>query len=286
VLPKADFHLEGRKGGKSMRNIINRDYTIYLASLSLVLLIYISVYSQEKPKSPLDITSYLSTLRITKEDAERMEKQRLIGNKSLMDFTKKEIDSLLSSQLYLDRQRAAYILGNGSVYDTSVALSLLRNAFINEIANPLPNKISEESVLPFTESLKNRYCNAIINLYGKNSNLIGAFADSVTGEFKTRIILAIADLGDSNYKQDVRNIYKNSKDGLLRFEAINVINAHPDTADIPILREAINDEFTLDDFMGYKVFLIRPQAAGALIKLGFEIRVEDSNWIIVKEPNK
>jgi len=203
-------------------------------------------------------------------------------------YSAEQIDTMLSSSDFLSKVRGVAILGMGNVVDTTSALKMLINVLQEEIKNPSSDAFSYKWLKPETEVIKNECSLAIFNLFLKGpKNKLYEYLDSTTGELHSRIVLILGWLGNMDVRGEVRNIYLSNADPYMRYNAIDVMNRVPDTLDIPILKQALEDDFYVEDRFGNKYWLIKGTAAGALINMGFTIERHGENyekWVIVKEP--
>jgi len=190
------------------------------------------------------------------------------------------IDSLLTDQRYYSRARAAAILSKGVIVDTNTAIVTLVSALNNEIKEPSIFDNILETPFTTSECIKLQYSFALINLIGETGKeLLQPFLESATGELKKRIILTLGYTGDSECRQQVRDIYPNLSDGYLRFLAMEVVVRKPDTLDIPIIGLALNDSFSLvkNDEVSYPV---RSEAFAATRILGLNVEKQNDKFII------
>ena len=226
---------------------------------------------------------------ITKQGADSLINFMLCGSKTAENVSANEIKALLVSDNFADRECAAHILGKGVVIDTTEAIQLLINALKNEVDSAISYQNLEHSSLPQTELLKLGYLSSLEALADTGKAIIKKYLESSTGEFRTRLIILMARLGDPVARVEIRNILLNDTDPYLRFDAAGVILDSPSEGDIPALREALKDTFYAEDISHNRFYGVRINAANALMKLGFEMKrigQHLENYEIVREPEK
>jgi len=197
----------------------------------------------------------------------------IFGDLSASSYTLNDIDTMLASIDLMNRALAAAVVAKGMVADTAKCTKLLVDALDDEINNPFPQKLGSDVSARINDFLLGQYLYDIrVLLHTKGPALIEQYIPESTGELRTLLILALGLLGERDMRDSVRNIYSESENGFVRFQAIQVMNIFPDTLDIPVLREALKDEYYAEDTFGNKTRLIVGTAKGGLIKLGFSIQ--------------
>jgi len=210
------------------------------------------------------------------------------GNELLLQ----QVDSLLKSNDCMNREAGVHRLLNSTDIDTIKAINMLMKSLNDEILNPFRGKTARGSYAPASEFLKRQYLNGLIKLYINKAEILESAIDTSTGELKERLIIIAFYVGDTTRHAKIVNIFNESKDNWLRLDAIESLRQMADTADIYLFKNALADTFSIlykSDFgplEGELHFPIRNVASGALRKLGFKMKRNDNEYIIVKEPEK
>jgi hypothetical protein len=257
--------------------------------MAFVLIIVISSYCLGVI-DPILCADLISDFKpISKQEADSLIRFIICGSKTIDYVPALEIADLLASTNFEDRACAAKILSDGKDVDTTSALSMLVHAIDQEIKTPLSNAIIHPYSFPVTQCLRQNYIDAIALLLENNISKINSLADSVGGEFKTRLILKMSEIGDVQAHAKAREILQSGDDGYLKLLAANTMNKNPDTLDIPVLISHLNDDFNIVDRFGNKSYNIRAVVACALIQQGYtidRIAPDYQENVITKEPNK
>jgi HEAT repeat protein len=196
----------------------------------------------------------------------------IFGDVSQMKLGLEDIDTMMLSADYMNRALAAAVIADGKISDTAKCVELLVNALEKEINQPLSDELASEFSWTVTEFLLGQYLYDLrVLLYTKGSEFLKPYLHSSAGEMKTLLILAAGLLGDKEVRDDIRQIYLENENGFIRSAAIQVMNIFPEMKDLPVLKNALNDEYLITDRFGNERSPIRGAASGALIKLGFSI---------------
>lgn len=212
----------------------------------------------------------------------------LIDDFSSYAFDANELDSLFKSDDYRDRAKAALALGNNCASSTEECLSRLIIELNKEIVDPLSLEYLEKYLTTKTNYLKREYYFNIYNLLmNESDDLLTPYIENSDGELHQRLVIVSGHLGNTEVREEIRNIYTQCSDPEIRWLAIDVMNRLPEKSDIPLLKLALEDDYYEVDRFGNKYWLIKGTAAGALINFGFSIERTGDNyetWVIVKEP--
>jgi hypothetical protein len=174
--------------------------------------------------------------------------------------------------------------------DSITAVNLLISALESEIINPLSNEHATKTYFSITEFLRNRYCLGLISYGKKAEEIIIPLIDSTSDELRSRLLIVMGHLKSEKYLDDVKSIFRTSSDGYLRLFALRALIMNERTEDIPLFKQALNDDFKcisgFDPETGEPrfIYIIRMDAAGALGMRGFEMKREGDSYLIVSEP--
>lgn len=203
----------------------------------------------------------------------------------------KEAIDLLSSANWMERSAGAMRLSELADIDLNQKVEILVNSLRNEIDAPLSMDMAEGSYMTINEYLKNQYCLTIKGLGTSAKETIIKSLNSTSGELKSRLMIILGLLGEKVYKNDIRKIYYSSEDGYLRLFALRALISFGDLEDVPLFKDALNDEFQAynnSDVVGRNknIYIIRMDAAGILGMLGYKLKAMGDGYIILSEPEQ
>ena len=206
--------------------------------------------------------------------------------------TMQEAISRLSADDCLTREAGAKGLIESADIDTTIAINILIKSLTDEINKPFVGHTASGSYLPAHEHLLTNYCSALKKLLVENTQMLQNLIDSSAGQLKDRLMIIAFSLGDTSKHAKVLNMFSGSSNNYLRLAAIRALFDYGDIADIPIFKATLSDTFSIlykGDMTpreGELMYPIRQIAAGSLGKLGFTIRRNGKEYIIVREPEK
>jgi hypothetical protein len=273
-----------------MHILANKGILKELRGLNLLMIFAtVLIYSAANSENNNYSAMGFDTLKITDSLINALNRNTILEGEKLTDYSELRVDSLLANNTYQAKIKAAYVLSESDIIDTTRALQILKDLLVNEILKPDTTSKSSKSLYSSSSILKQHYCAGIVKLLGNDIKRIDAYADSIGGEIRKRLIISLANLGDTTIRDDLNEIYLNENDTNICFQAIMAMNNNPNNFYIPTLKKALDDNTYSIDIFGNRSYVIRTAAACTLMKLGFELSCAGQYkeiYIITKEPTK
>ncbi len=178
---------------------------------------------------------------------------------------------------------ACETLGNDKVISSKKKANLLLSALKKQIEYP-DLTYEEGAYAPNSEAFKRQYIFALEKLDGQVIPVLKEHLKTARGSFKDYLYIVSGNFKDPTAYGPVSNILKNSKDGWLRASAARSLGLLGDKDAIPLLEEALDDPFLIDedrtgvDVLGPSgsdmniIYPVRSEAYHALKLLGVKIK--------------
>ncbi len=219
---------------------------------------------------------------------------RAQGSDSSEITTIDKLERMVRSGVWEDRFQAAHKLQSLSNLDTTRATEILIEGITLEALKPSSLEYGRRSYLSNSERLLRKYTFDLVDLAPASARLLHFYADSLTGDARSWLIIALGLQYEKSAHVELRTILSGATDPNLRAMAARALSVYSDSADIPLFKQALLDAHNVTmqrDYgpesqdMARVVYPVREEAAGGLRKMGFEVILEGAE-VTIKEPGK
>lgn len=164
--------------------------------------------------------------------------------------------------------------------------ALLIDALNKEISEPVSDKRSN-SYLSNTEFLRLKYVEELSALGPEALSDLRSASTNVRSAVKPYIEFARANLRDRAVATNILSLAASDPDPFVRAMAVRSLGRLGDSNAVSFLKQLLQDPYfreSEDSLGGYRTYLIREEAARALIQLGYDIKRTDGNFEASSSP--
>jgi HEAT repeat protein len=192
--------------------------------------------------------------------------------------------NMLKGELFAYKLSAARLLGARSDIPIKKRVQMLVEAISAEVVTPTTGVTVQNSYLEAGQVLRLILVRSLSELGDTAISDLRQAVQNADGVTREHLLVALVYLGDKDSLLEVRDLVTGSSDPVVRMDAARALGIVKDQQAIPMLVEALQDDFLVnaqDSLGAFSAYPVREQAAGALDLLGVKVtRISDGSFTV------
>ena len=185
-----------------------------------------------------------------------------------------EMESMLAGDSFPYKLSTARLLAGRKDIPVKERVRLLATALAAEVESPSDSATVKDSYLAGGQVLRLILVRGLSELGAKALPDVRLAAEGAEGITREHLLVALAYMGDKDALPEVRLLVTGSSDPAVRMDAARALGIVKDKQAVPVLVEALRDDFEVNarnSLHEYSAYPVREQAAGALDLLGIKV---------------
>lgn len=184
------------------------------------------------------------------------------------------MENMLKGDSFVYKLSAARLLGARTDIPVKERARLLIDAIGAEVETPSEDAVVKDSYLNGGQVLRLTLVRSLGELDKRGLDNVRAAVEEAEGITREHMLVALTYMGDKDARGEVRGLVTDSSDPVVRMDAARALGIVKDKAAVPMLTEALQDEFLVharDSLGEFSAYPVREQAAAALGLLGVTV---------------